>query len=86
MIMIRIHFIEQLSEDRVWELVESGKIAQRIRHTNIARQYYTRVNAPVFKKDGSLYHTCYSAQEVLTPHPYVDRLFGEEDSVKMVMK
>ena len=57
MIMIRIHFIEQkqLSDDRVWELVESGKIAQRIRHSNIVRQYYTRVNALVFKKDGSLY-------------------------------
>lgn len=84
--MIRIHFIEHPSKDRVWELVESGKIAQRIRHTNIVRQYYTRVDAPVFKKNGSLYHTCYSAQEVLIPHPYVRKRLKEEDSVKIVMK
>ena len=84
--MIRIHFIEDLSEDSAWELLESCKIARRIRHTNIARQYYTRVNAPVFKEDGSLYHTCYSAQEVLTQHPCGDRWLGDEESVRIVVK
>ena len=65
LVMVRLHFIEHPSKDREWELVESGKIVQRIRSQHMVRQFYTRVGAPVFKQDGRQYYTCYSAQEVL---------------------